>query len=202
MPDPASTSRTQDFWESSSQPLVLTLSVANLCWLQPVHIQHSQVSCLWQAFQNVDHFQQILNHLWAFVSPCYLCCTHCIVPECFLNHPNSFHGGMFKLNTKSDAGSLLHSLSHFERDGHTVHMPSQQHLLPALTSTWSHYCSHMLIPVHSLWLPRYINVAQTLLIILIMAGLFLDRPHIRLYEIMISESMIASRYGLYTKEQC
>ena len=36
----------------------------------------------------------------------------------------------------------------------------------------------MHIPVHSLWLPGYINVVQTILIILTMAGLFPDRPHI------------------------
>ena len=36
----------------------------------------------------------------------------------------------------------------------------------------------MCIPVHSPWLPGYINVAQISLIILIMAGLFLDRPRV------------------------
>ena len=30
-----------------------------------------------------------------------------------LNHPNSFRGGMFKLNSKFDADLLLYSLSHF-----------------------------------------------------------------------------------------
>ena len=29
-----------------------------------------------------------------------------------MNHPNSFCRGMFKLNAKSDADSLLYSLSH------------------------------------------------------------------------------------------
>ena len=42
---------------------------------------------------------------------------------------------MLKLNAKSDAGSLLCLLSHFECDGHTVHMLTQQHLPPPLTST-------------------------------------------------------------------
>ena len=42
---------------------------------------------------------------------------------------------------------------------------------------WSHHCSHMHIPVHSPWLPGYIDVAQTVLLILTMAGLFQDRPH-------------------------
>ena len=51
-----------------------------------------------------------------------------------LNHLNSFHGGMFKLNAKLDADLLLYLLSHFECDSHTVHMLTQWHLLPPLTS--------------------------------------------------------------------
>ena len=43
---------------------------------------------------------------------------------------------------------------------------------------WSHHCSHMRLPAHSLWIPGYINVTQNVLIILTIAGLFLDRPHI------------------------
>ena len=39
---------------------------------------------------------------------------------------------------------------------------------------WSHHCSHMHIPVHSPWLPGYIDVTQTILIMLTMAGLFPD----------------------------
>ena len=35
----------------------------------------------------------------------------------------------------------------------------------------------MRIPVHSTWLPGHINAKQTVLIILTMVGLFLDRPH-------------------------
>ena len=54
--DPASKSWMQWFLESADQLLVPTLSVADLCWLQPVHVQHSQVLCLLQAFQNMDHF--------------------------------------------------------------------------------------------------------------------------------------------------
>ena len=39
---------------------------------------------------------------------------------------------------------------------------------------WSHHFSCMHIPVHSPWLLRYMGVTQTILIILTMAGLFLD----------------------------
>ena len=42
---------------------------------------------------------------------------------------------------------------------------------------WSHHCSCMGIPAHSPWLPGYIDVAQTILIMLTMAGLFPDTPH-------------------------
>ena len=42
---------------------------------------------------------------------------------------------MFKLKAKLDADSLLYMLSHFECDGHTVLMLTQQHLPPPLTST-------------------------------------------------------------------
>ena len=52
-----------------------------------------------------------------------------------LNHLNSFQAGMFKLNVKFNADSLLYSLSHSECDSHTVHMLTQWHLLPPLTST-------------------------------------------------------------------
>ena len=52
-----------------------------------------------------------------------------------LIHPDSFHRGTLKLNIKFDADSLFCLLSHFECDGHTVHMLTQQCLLPPLTST-------------------------------------------------------------------
>ena len=54
---------------------------------------------------------------------------------------------------------------------------------------WSHHCSHMCIPVHSPWLPGYINVAQTILIILIMAGLFPDRFYLYTYHCMPSRHL-------------
>ena len=43
---------------------------------------------------------------------------------------------------------------------------------------WSRHCSRIHIPVHSPWLPGYTNVTQAVLLILTMARLFLDRPHI------------------------
>ena len=52
-----------------------------------------------------------------------------------LNHPNSFHGGIFKLKPKFDADSLLYSLSHFECHSHTVHVLTQWSLPAPPTST-------------------------------------------------------------------
>ena len=43
---------------------------------------------------------------------------------------------------------------------------------------WSHHCSCMCILGHSLWLPDYIEVVQTILVILTMAGLFPNRSPI------------------------
>ena len=92
-----------------------------------------------------------------------------------LNHPNSFHRGMFKLNAKFDADSLLYLLTHFECNSHTVHMLAHGHLQPPLTGIvkLSLYTN---IPVQSPWLLSYMDVVETVLIILTMAGLFPDRP--------------------------
>ena len=94
-------------------------------------------SSTWTTF---NRFSTIFE---ASVPHFYLCCTHCIVHENLLNHPNSFRGGMFKLNAKSDVDLLLYSLSHFECDGHTVQMLTQWRLLPHCLVQWSHHCSRM-----------------------------------------------------------
>ena len=79
---------------------------------------------------------------------------------------------MFELNTKFDADSLLYLLSHFECDGHTVHVLTQWYLLPPLTSTIK---PSLFMHTHSGVLSlavRLHDVTQTILIILTMAGLF------------------------------
>ena len=63
-------------------------------------------------------------------------CQSPVAQSCgLLNHPNSFHGGMFRLNAKFDVDLLLYSLSHFDCNSHTVHMLIQWRLPPPLTST-------------------------------------------------------------------
>ena len=60
---------------------------------------------------------------------------------------------------------------------HTVHMLTQQCLQPHWLVPWSRHRSHMHILVHSPRLPGYIDVTPIILVILTMAGVFLDRPH-------------------------
>ena len=64
-------------------------------------------------------------------------CKSLVTHSCsLLNHLNSFCGGMLKLNAKfDDSNPSLYLLSHFECNGHTVHMLTQQNLPPPLTST-------------------------------------------------------------------
>ena len=83
---------------------------------------------------------------------------------------------MFKFNAKFEADLLLYSLSHFECNSHTVHMLTQQCLLPPLTRTVK---SSLFTHVHSS--PHSVAARlhwQAILVILTMAGLFPDRPHI------------------------
>ena len=64
-------------------------------------------------------------------------CQSAVAHSCgLLNHLNSFHGGIFKLNTKLDTDSLLYSLGHFECDSHTVHTLTQRCPSLPLTVQW------------------------------------------------------------------
>ena len=62
-----------------------------------------------------------------------------------LNRLSSFCGQMFKLNAKLDADSLLYLLSHFECDGHTVHMLTQW----CLTAPTDLYSEVLIIHTHT-----------------------------------------------------
>ena len=88
---------------------------------------------------------------WSCQSPVAYSCG-------LLNYPNSFCGGMFKLNANFDAALLLCLLSHFKWDSHTIYLLTQWCLPPPLTravklswfmhahssplslSAWLHWC--------------------------------------------------------------
>ena len=59
---------------------------------------------------------------------------------------------------------------------------------PHWLGQWSCHSSHMCFPVHSPWLPGDINVMQTILVILTMAAIFLDRPGMFQYSFQCSSS--------------
>ena len=109
---------------------------------------------------------------------CWWSCWSPVAHSCgLLNHSSSFCGGMFKLNAKFDADLLLYLLSHF-KEAATHYMHSLDSVYrPHWLVQWSHHCSHMCIPLQSPWQPDDIDVMQTILIILTMAGLFPGRPH-------------------------
>ena len=93
-----------------------------------------------------------------------------------LTHPNSFRGRMFKLHTKFDVDCSTRSvILNAMATQYTCSLNGSYH--PHRLVQWSHHCSYMCVPVHSPWLPGYTDV-QTVLVILTMAGLFLDRSHI------------------------
>ena len=109
------------------------------------------------------------------------CCgeaaSHQLPHSCgLLNHPN--------ISTE-ECSSLTQNLMQIHCSTHSVilNLAATQYTCslngvyhPHWLVQWSHHCSHMRIPVRSPWLPSYIDVLQTVLIILTMAGLFLDRP--------------------------
>ena len=79
-----------------------------------------------------------ITHVCWCTSGCIVMMKLPIISGCccgLLNHPNSFRRGTFKLNAEFHTDSLLYSLSHFECEDHTVHMLTQRHLPPILTST-------------------------------------------------------------------
>ena len=97
-----------------------------------------------------------------------------------LNYPNSFHRGMFKLKAKLDADLLLYSLSHDAVNASATQYTCSLNgiYFPHRQVQWSCHCSHMCIPVHSPWLPGYITVVKTILVILTKSLLPPYRPHI------------------------
>ena len=152
------------------------MSVANLCWLQTLHVQHSQMFCMLQAFQNMDHFQQILDRLWSICATLFFFFAVLIVssPEAFWIIQIVFTQKCSSLmkNLMQICCSTRSVISNAMATQYTCSLSGIccSHWL--VQWSWHYSCTY--IPNHSPWLPGYIDVVQTILIILIMAGLFLD----------------------------
>ena len=88
---------------------------------------------------------------------------------------------IIKIVSVEECSSLRQNLMQIHCSTHSVILkPHSTHAHSTASSAlrlvqWSHHCSHMHIPVHFPWLPVYINNVQTILIILTMIGIFLDR---------------------------
>ena len=107
---------------------------------------------------------------WTYQSPAAHSCS-------LLNHPNSFCREMFKPSAKFDADVLLYCFSNCERKGPTLHKLTQWCLIPPLTSTVK---SSSFPHTHSSPLPlasRFHQCHTKVHVILTMAGLCQDRPH-------------------------
>ena len=84
-----------------------------------------------------------------------------------------------------ECSSLTQNLMQFHCSSHSVILnetatqskyPLHGVYLPPRLVQWSGHCSHMHIPAPSPGLPGYMDVPQTILIILTVVGLFPDRP--------------------------
>ena len=121
-------------------------------------------------------FNRSLTIFEALVLHIHLHCTHWKIPESFLNHLNSFHGGKFKFNIKFDADSLLYSLNHFEWASINAH--STASTAPQIRTVKSSLFMHAHSSLLSL-ATRLCQCCTTIFFILTMAGLFTDRPCIQ-----------------------
>ena len=110
----------------------------------------------------------------AFVPHFYLCCTYCIVPKSLfiIQIVSMVEYSSLTQNSMQICCSTPLVILNVRTTQYTCSLNSIYHLHWLVQ--WSHHCSVMCIPVHSPCLPGYISVAQTILVILTMAGLFLD----------------------------
>ena len=110
----------------------------------------------------------------------YLCSTHCIVPKSLLNHLNSFHGGMLSLmqNLMQIHCSTYSVILNVTATQYTCSLKGFYH--PHWLVQWSHYCVYMHIPVHTLLSCQFTSMSSKPLLMLTMAGLSSDRPHLYL----------------------
>ena len=121
------------------------------------------------------HSAQDMMHEWA-------CC-----PDKAANHqfPTAVAFWIIQIVSTEDCSSFMQNLMQIRYSTCSVilNVMATQYTcslsgiyLPHSLVQWSHHCSHIHIPVHFPWLTGYIDVTQTVLVILTMARLFIDRP--------------------------
>ena len=125
-------------------------------------------------------FNTLLTIFEAFVPHFYLCYNHCIVPESLwiiwivsVEECSSLTQNLIQI-----CCSTLSVILNVTATQCTCSLNGLYH--PPWPVQWSHHCSCTHIPVHSPWRPGDISVMQT--IIVTMAGLVPDRPHMSLLK--------------------
>ena len=131
---------------SALSKVILILGKARSCRHPNLGCREAE-SCGWfDVLPKICMRHDVWMGVWSWWS-----CQWQVANKCGLLNLNTFCRGMFKFHAKFDADSLLYLLSHFECDSHTVHMLTQQHLPPPLTSTVkSSLFAHMHSSPHSL----------------------------------------------------
>ena len=127
---------------------------------------------LWECGSLSTDSQPSLKHL----------CRTLIYPALITSSPKAFR--IIQIVSTEEGSSLTQNLMQIPCSTSSVifnEMATQYTC--SLNSVYCPHClvqwncrSRMFIPVHSPWLPGYMDVTQTVLVILTMAGLFLDRP--------------------------
>ena len=74
--------------------------------------------------------------------------------------------------------SVVYTLVHCERDGHTVHKLTQRRLTADILARRKSDCSRMRSKVFSDWLPSYVKATRPVIEIFKMAAYFPDSPRI------------------------
>ena len=131
-------------------------------------------------------------------------CRSPVAHSCnFLNHLNTFTEECWSLmqnlmQIHCSAGSVILNAMATQ---YTCSLNSVYH--PHWLVQWSHHCPCMCIPVHSPWLPGYIDITQTILVILTMGGFFLWTDlicvlYINLQYIFIAPALYQELFKCFT----
>ena len=104
------------------------------------------------------------------------------------------------LVSSEECSNLMQNLVQIHCSTHSVilNVTATQYTC-SLNGFYCLHCSCRHILVHSPWLPGYIGVAQTILVVLTMVGPFLDRPHFVFLKILTLQNCATTTQSLWIK---
>ena len=142
--------------------LLLEISLADCCWLQPARVQNLGVLLVEDLTELRSLTTSSHPSLKRRYQNFYLGFTLWIIPESILNHTKVFRGRMSKFELKLHVDSLNCSLGHFECGCHTVHNFSQWRVTVECLAH-VRVTSRIHSKVSSGWLTSYIKVTRAFL---------------------------------------